>query len=399
MKKIVFIALLSLAFQVFANMTSEVNDSINHLGKDVLVGIQVSTLSGDTVYAYHPSMQLVPASSLKIFPGEAALLYLGPQYTFSTNLFASSTAVSHGVLPGNVYLEYSGDPTLTIKDLNQLINTLKAKGVRQIQGNFYFDTFAYDQDDIPAGWNEADLNRCFSAPVNAVIIDRNCTASGTVKNPEQYSVTIIRELLRKNNISVAGNVLPGSVGSKAILISSHHSELLYEIVKRMLKKSDDLIAGALFKKLGEAYSHQSGSWQSGEAAVKSILSNQLHVDLSKAVLVDGSGLSHYNQVSPLQFVSVLRAAYYNRATNRYFVSALPVGGMDGTLKYRLKNYFVHGKVFAKTGSLTGVVSLSGYLETKRHGILVFSIILNSAHGSPETYRPWLDKVLTEIAES
>jgi len=401
MKKIILIGLLILSFQVFANanLNSEINDSVKHLNKDIVVGIQVSTLSGDTVYAYNATLPLVPGSSVKILPAEAALLYLGPQYTFPTNLYASSAVVNQGVLTGNVYLQYGGDPSLTNKDLNQLIKNLKTKGVRQIHGNFYIDNSAYDQDDIPPGWNEADLNRCFSAPIDAVVINHNCTVFGTVKDPEQYSVTVVKGLLRKNGITLNGDFLAGKVNASSVLMASHHSLPLYALIKTMLKRSDDLMTAVLFKKLGQVASHQPGSWQNGAEAVKSILLNQLHVDLSSAVLIDGSGLSHYNQVSPAQFVSVLRAAYYNKATNRYFVPALPVGGVDGTLKYRLKNNAVHGKVFAKTGSLTGVVSLSGYLETKHRGILVFSIILNSSHGSPEMYRPWVDKVLTKIAAS
>jgi D-alanyl-D-alanine carboxypeptidase/D-alanyl-D-alanine-endopeptidase (penicillin-binding protein 4) len=415
MKKILFIiSLFSFSVQVLANVNSQVNDAIAHLGRGIQVGVQVSTLSGSSVYSYNAHSQLTPASTLKIYTAEAALLYLGPQYTFSTRLLSSSTLVKQGVLQGDLYLEYSGDPTLTVNHLNQMIRTLKTMGVNQIQGNVYSDGSAYDQNNIPAGWNKNDLLTCWSAPINAVMINANCMEymvsqtihsyparpiGESIANPELYSLDVVRSLLQKNNIHLNGSVLSGSVIPGLKLIAVHNSAPLTKLVISMLKKSDDVIAETIFKKLGEVYSHQSGSWKNGEAAVKAIIKGQLHVDISDSVLIDGSGLSHYNVSSPDEFVAVLRAAFYNRATSKYFIEALPVGGIDGTLKSRLKSYFTHGKVFAKTGTISGVNCLSGYLKTKHHGVLVFSIMINGFHGAPTPYRHWIDKVLTEIAES
>lgn len=416
MKKIPYIViLLMFAFDVLASATTDVNRAIEHLGRGVKVGIQVSTLSGKSIYSYHANTQFTPASTLKIYTAEAALLSLGPQYTFPTRLYASSTAINHGVLRGNVYVEYSGDPTLTVDHLNQMIGVLKKMGVNQIEGNVYSDGSAYDQDTIPAGWNKNDLLSCWSAPINAAMINRNCMEymvsqaisrnhparplGESVENPGLYSLDVVKSLLQKNNIRLSGDVLPGHVTSGLRLIASHNSEPLYKLIIIMLKKSDDVIAETIFKKVGEEYFHKPGSWKNAEAAVKAIIATHLHANISSAVLIDGSGLSHYNLSSPTQFVSVLRAGFYHKTTSQYFIEALPVGGIDGTLKYRLKNYSTDGKVFAKTGTINGVSCLSGYLKTKHRGVLVFSIMINGFHGSPTPYRHWIDKVLTKIAEN
>ncbi len=92
-------------------------------------------------------------------------------------------------------------------------------------------------------------------------------------------------------------------------------------------------------------------------------------------LDDGSGLSRHNLVSPKTFIQVL-SAMARLPEGRLYRNSLPIAGLTGTLKNRLKNTPAQGRVWAKTGSMTGVISLSGYVEPSQYSPLVFSIIVD-----------------------
>ena len=93
-------------------------------------------------------------------------------------------------------------------------------------------------------------------------------------------------------------------------------------------------------------------------------------------VVDGSGLSLLNRVSPQTLTDVLSYAYQDKSISIDFLESLPVAGVDGTLKKRFRNSEVQGRVRAKTGYLNNVRALSGYIFTKNGDILVFSILSN-----------------------
>jgi len=103
--------------------------------------------------------------------------------------------------------------------------------------------------------------------------------------------------------------------------------------------------------------------------------SQLGLNPNSYHLVDGSGLSHDNQATPRAIVSTLRAMYFS-PNGRIFENSLPIAGISGTLRNRMKLSPAEGRVHAKTGTLTGVRALSGYIENPQSGTLVFSILVN-----------------------
>jgi len=109
-------------------------------------------------------------------------------------------------------------------------------------------------------------------------------------------------------------------------------------------------------------------------------------------LVDGSGLSRNNKATPRALVETLRAMYY--APNRdIFLASLPTAGISGTLRNRMKQTSVQGIVHAKTGTLSGVRALSGYLDHRQHGILVFSILANNSSQSGTALVRAIDEIV------
>ena len=148
---------------------------------------------------------------------------------------------------------------------------------------------------------------------------------------------------------------------KSTLIASHSSEKLPELLDIMLKKSDNLIADNLTKTLGATFYVQPGSFNNGTEAIKQILLTKANIDLSKAQLVDGSGLSRNNRMTSQTMAQVLRYIWENDQQLN-LIEAMPTSGTDGTLKYRqsMRKAPIQGNIIAKSGSLYGSYNMAGF---------------------------------------
>lgn len=376
-----------------SNLVSAINSAIQNVDPNLNIGVAVKSMKyGDVLYTHNPHHPFVPASILKILTAEAALLYLGADYKFQTSIYTDASALSNGILRGNLYLVHSGDPTLTYYDLIELIDALKAQQITQIQGNIYVDTTAYDQVVYGPGWIGKDTRFCYGAPISASIINHNCLS--LVSNILEYNKSLVRTLFNRSGIQLNGSVLAGALPQKLPVIATHQSKPLSTLITEMLKKSDNIIAGSLFKKIGETYSQQPGSWENGSMAVSHILAQKAKVNTTGMNVLDGSGLSRYNQVTPSQMLQILDFAYHDTVTNYEFISGLPVAGVDGTLKNRLHN--IAWKVRAKTGTMSGVNSLAGFAVTRDKEPLAFVIIVNGRLGLGWRYKALEDRIVTTL---
>ena len=134
-----------------------------------------------------------------------------------------------------------------------------------------------------------------------------------------------------------------------------------------------------------------GKWETGLEIIKSILADSIKIDTSKIKLADGSGLSRYNLSSAENITQFLDYMYQSQFRDS-FISSMPFGGSKSTLKERLIE--IGPDVRAKTGSLTGISCLSGYIFSKRYGPLAFSILINGYTGSSLPYKELQDKIVT-----
>ncbi|MEI6896742.1 MAG: D-alanyl-D-alanine carboxypeptidase/D-alanyl-D-alanine-endopeptidase [Psychromonas sp.] len=207
-----------------------------------------------------------------------------------------------------------------------------------------------------------------------------------VNDPFQYASKIIENELAQLSIRLRGQIRLESVserGDDDNILTYHQSPVLDELLKVMMKKSDNLIADSLFKVLGASYYRQAGNFRNGGQAVKAILEQQ-GVHLENAYLADGSGLSRHNLMSAELFMSVLEFVYKNDAQLK-LLSSFSIAGIDGTLKYHrgVRGKKFKGKVIAKTGSMKGVANLLGVVKTA-HGDRLFVLILNGYNQSTAT---------------
>ena len=117
-------------------------------------------------------------------------------------------------------------------------------------------------------------------------------------------------------------------------------------------------------------------------------------------LADGSGVSHYNLVSAELLLGVLKYFYYEEPDlYETLYESFPIAGIDGSLKNRMEKTKAENNVHAKTGTLSGVSSLSGYVKNKRGNMIAFSILVQNYNDSSKQAREFIDAVCEILAES
>lgn len=146
---------------------------------------------------------------------------------------------------------------------------------------------------------------------------------------------------------------------------------LGEVLVPMMKKSDNLLAESMFWQLSERKAQATRKECASQVAE---VIRKTGLDPTHYTIADGSGLSLYNYVSAELLVSLLRYAYNNKVIFDQLYPALPIAGVDGTLQKRMKGTPAQNNVHAKTGSVTGISSLSGYCTAANGHTLCFSII-------------------------
>ena len=189
--------------------------------------------------------------------------------------------------------------------------------------------------------------------------------------------------------------LTGRVGVGLTPIAEHLSPPMREIVALINKPSDNLLTEITLKTLGKEIRGE-GTTTAGVQVLREFLQSA-GLEMGAVHIVDGSGLSRINGVSPENFVRLLE--YMHRSPHaEIFRESLPVYGIDGTLRNRLRGTPVQGNSYAKTGSLNRVSSLSGYLRTQSGRWLAFSIIMNAYNASASDARALQDQLMQLLWE-
>jgi D-alanyl-D-alanine carboxypeptidase/D-alanyl-D-alanine-endopeptidase (penicillin-binding protein 4) len=197
-----------------------------------------------------------------------------------------------------------------------------------------------------------------------------------IQNPWLYLQGSIRQILASQGIVLEGEIQLGSVPSHSMVLGQDQSKTVAQLMSDTLKPSDNLYADSLFLHAAMVLKGQPVDWQEAGPVIRQFLQAQTGVDLSQAVMVDGSGLSRLDRVTPLQTVSLLEYLYQKFPLTYEYIAALPVSGRDGTLENRLKDPSQQDFVRAKTGTMMGVNSLSGYIYTTNGHTLAFALYSN-----------------------
>lgn len=226
--------------------------------------------------------------------------------------------------------------------------------------------------------------------------------SPTITNPTKFYVTVLKEVLENKDISVLGSPLDCDElinYSDSIKITDslivHNSLPLSDILTVLMKKSQNLYAETMVKVLG--YNNSGlGSFEEGKKVIENVLQD-FGVEPETYAYRDGSGLSRYNFISPKQIVSILKGVKESSDWNIWY-DLFPIAGIDGTLKWRMKRTKAEGNVRAKTGTISNVRGLSGYVKTAEGEDIVFSFLINGHLKTSRDTELITDKILELIAE-
>ena len=437
-KHFTFALLLLASTQSQATQTFS-NDALKTLptpqGADIAV--HVVNKAGEVLYSERAEQFQQPASLQKIITGTAARLVLGEDFRFETTVETTANDVifnfsgdptftrthlrvlveklkhKQNIITGNLYLNggafdtseraigvpwdtmgvcYSAPSSSITLNGNCIygkiegttpppVQGLKASGSPYISINAGDILIREGLEDKNIGCelkltadhnNRYSLNGCVGShrlPINFHL---------AVQNTTLYLSKVLQEELDRAGITLKGKIIRNDKVSGTV-IALHQSEPVMKLIDVMMKRSDNLIADNLLKTVGRVYYKRPGSFENGAAAAKAVLQEKAGIDLSRAIIEDGSGLSRNNRVTAKQLIQVVQFIFDSEQLG--LVETMPVAGQSGTLQYRssLVNAPLSGQIAAKTGSIYGVYNLAGRLRSKSGNSLYFVQLLSNYH--------------------
>lgn len=354
--------------------------------------------SGKSIFKLNEHTLFVPASTQKLMTAVAATAQLSADFSFDTALY-TQLPIRNGKILGDLYLRFSGDPTLTSDDLRRLFQQLTEQGLHEIAGDLYLVGQAEEQLKAP-GWVWDDLGICYAAPVSRYVINQNCilaqlqpqlansqaklsfasylpvtlsTSAYFDKNKQLEFCELELQRLPKNRFHISG-CFPGERAVKlAIAISEpdlYAQQLVTGLIKsvRLKVKGKVKLTNSMDKRVKLIALHRSAPLASlietmlltsdnliadslfkaiGESYYKlpgnftygakamTQILTDAGVDLTHSQILDGSGLSRYNLLSASQLSQIL-ALIHRDQRFRHLIDMLPVAGRSGTLRYKSK---------------------------------------------------------------
>jgi D-alanyl-D-alanine carboxypeptidase/D-alanyl-D-alanine-endopeptidase (penicillin-binding protein 4) len=399
--------------------------------------------TGAIIYSRNGSMSLIPASNMKLITTASALHYLGPDFQYKTHvgLVGDSLAVigSGDPLLGDkpTAEKMSFDPRWMLKDVASELNAANVSAVSDI----IIDSSIFSDQRVHPDWSRDELNKHYAAEVAGLNYNGNCveiiaeTIGGKValtldpvtsyvqlvnkctpaakppdtvwgaREPNSNTITVmgachkkcqpvrvtidrppaffgylLAEELKRSGVSVQGHIIEREITSQdKFRTVAVYTSSIWDVFERCNKDSFGLAAESLLKTIAASRkpSGKGGTWPAGQQLISQYLLS-LGIPDDQFLIDDGSGLSEKNRLSVNAISTVLLDLHKSRDWPN-FVKTLSVGGEEGTASKWFDEPKYKGKVFAKTGYIEGVKSLSGVCTTPADD-RIFSIITNNTNG-------------------
>lgn len=403
--------LLLFSSHLFSISRDELEKQIEHLLNVIPASTKVGLLIynpilRDTLFNVNHTASMIPASNTKLFTTAVAISNLGGEFNVSTKIFTNDFDITDGVINGNVYIKGFGNSTLTESDIERMAQEIRSKGIIEITGSIigddtYFDK-VYKRDD----WIADETANVKLPPISALTVDRNRKIVQKrirrrirsyvvhVDNPPLNAAEILRKKLKENEVSVRKSSTVGETPNDVLLLTESTIKIR-ELIKMINKHSDNFLAEGLFKTIGaEASKKQGNAFYSTQAILDFIEDHGIYS--TGTVVVDGSGISRYDQITPGAIVGLLEAMYFDIKNFNDFYNSLAIAGIDGTLGHRMIGTSAENNFHGKTGSLNGVTSIAGYLKTESKDDLIVSLIFEFQQGGRDYYKSIEDDIIKAL---
>jgi serine-type D-Ala-D-Ala carboxypeptidase/endopeptidase (penicillin-binding protein 4) len=326
------------------------------------VGISVRE-DGEYLYRHGDVRRWAPASNEKLLLSMALLDRLGPDVTLVTQAAAVAAPVA-GIVAGDLWILGTGDPDVRASTMQRVAQNLVAAGITRIDGAVIGSTGFFKRDWRAPGWKR-DFPRTQVALPTALVYEGNQAGGVHITDPEVRAARALTQELRSRGVVVAGQATAGVAPDGLVVVAEIASDPLDALLGVMNRYSSNFWAEVLGKRLGAEALSPPGSIAKGAAAIRTWAAQFGVVVKSR----DSSGLSYANRVAPSGIVRLLDLME-DRPWGEDLREALPEGG-EGTLRRRL----LRVPVYAKTGTLSSVSALSGYVWLRRRSVWAeFSIL-------------------------
>ncbi len=440
--------------------------------------------TGEVLAAQDAEKFFTPASNTKLYTTALALVRLGPNYKFHTELRTADTYKPGQTNLDDLQLIGGGDPNLSgrmlpytvdstngdpFSALEELAGKLVESGVREIDGDVTGVATRYPGELYPDGWTVADSIYGYGAPVSSLTLNDNTislvlhpAAAGelaqvelrpavshlvilnevitdaskatrievsrapgsnevvvwgtlgsatpewrqdlAIDDPALFAAEALMAVLRDRGVTVRGvarseyraasdvpnpiEELP-ALSPRGTLLAVHESPPLWEAIQVTNKVSQNLHAEMLLREVAQV-THGVGTLEAGRIERRAFLEEiGITHDATGFALADGSGLARQDLTTPDSTVALLDYMW-QRPERDLWMQSLPTGGVDGTLQHRFADVAGAQRIHAKTGSLSHVNALSGYIEMQQHRWLAFSIMVNATEDHDSEVRAFID---------
>lgn len=385
--------------------------------------------------AINPQRSFNPASTMKLLTSYAALNLLSPAYTWQTDISTDGT-LDNGILDGNLYLKGHGDPSLTIERFWMLTHQLRLRGIQHIRRDLIIDQSDFQLsarpqfDDHPnraynaepaalmVNFNSSEIKltptmqklvaQAEPLPVNTQLINRitltdgicgewrdaihtdwqantqQLILSGTypsscgektfalnLGNASALVAGLFQQLWQAEGGTLTGTSRIAITPDNAQLLIRYTSPPLTQIIYDINKYSNNVMARSVFLSLATPPSTNA---ESASNNIRTWL-KQSQLDFPELVLENGAGLSRLERISPYHMAQLLHHAYHSPYYAE-FANSLPIVGLDGTMKKRLKDSPVAGRAHIKTGTLDGIKTMAGYVHAANGHTYIVVFFIN-----------------------
>lgn len=397
-----------------------------------------------------------PASNMKVITTIAGLVFLGPEYTFNTGIgykgkIENGVLKGDIIIRGGCDPDFKLDSLVKIVEVVKNAGITKITGgilvdvsrkdslfwgegwmwdddgavtspfmsALNINGNYVTVAVSPDanggkpivttspntkffniQNEATTGAGSTNLKvwRDYLGRTNTIFVKGNINRTTqaqvyyfNVWRPELYMAELVKEKLVSSGIQ--------TTESTGIIYPDYEYQKIYEfrhayknLITPLNKKSDNLYAEMMLLALGGKSREKNISFSDGKKYIDSVIAWAGKTPGNYRI-ADGSGVSRYSAVSADLLTALISKLYFdNGELFNIFYNSLPIAGVDGTLSSRMKNTVCFNNVRAKTGSLSGVSTLTGYVKGKSGDMLAFSILMQNFTGSAAKARAFQDKI-------